>query len=225
MKKIVKMSLVVACVYAFNPMSILSAKEYETNDTNEVELTVEAMFESYDENEKVLVTSDGEFLQGKMTVCAEDGVTVLKEYNSSTDLNAITVDKAKEIAKKSLFISDFDKLSISTRGTSVPTQTRYLDLGSQNAYTSQGFSGAGWRTGGFKFKPKVGTGNYLVYGSYGDSGNAGTATNFINTLNGNNTGVALPKNTRKYVLSADWTFYYTFNPIANSYYIVANIEL
>lgn len=91
------------------------------------------------------------------------------------------------------------------------------------SYTSNQFSGSGWRFSGYRFLPASGTGIYLAWRVEGDSGRVGLYEHARNTYNGQIQGVSIAPGQRKYVASDTYgLFFYTFNPIPGSRYIVEN---
>lgn len=138
------------------------------------------------------------------------------------DSNAIPVKKAKN--------------RIKYRQTAFPTQTYgakppgtdtiyILDYGSE--YNSNPFSGNGWRFSGKQFKAKSGTGgDYLRWTSYIDSGRVGNyneayATTNSGTIQGTALEIGVPIWNSEGNLGQ---IYYTYNPLAGTYYNVANIN-
>ena len=91
------------------------------------------------------------------------------------------------------------------------------------AYTSNPFSGNGWRFSGYRFLPASGTGVYLAWRVEGDAGRVGTYDHARNTYNGHIQGVPVDPGQRKYVASdSTGLLFYTYNPVPGSRYIVEN---
>lgn len=232
MKRITKITLSLLFAFSIMPMSALLANNENEITQNKEEVIkideeINEVFEDFDSSMKILVLPDGGFLQGKATVYNANDTNCKKSiavYDSETDKNAISVAQAKIIEKENKLSKNVNNPQIVPYGTTIPT--KIMVLADKSAYTSSTFSGSGWRIGGYKFKPAANTGDYLLWTSFVDSANAGTAGHVSSTINGGpNYGTALPTGVKTYVYSADWTMYYTFNPIAGSYYIVANKEI
>lgn len=175
-----------------------------------------SIFAQLDDDEKILPLPDGGYLYGQATISdSEDTTIVLEEYDSETDTSSITVKEAKED-----FLNSSDN-NIQTRAATVPTTNWVLANGA--AYQSGKFSGSGWRFGGYRFYPADGTGYYLLWTAYGDDGRVGNTWEATQTLNGTISGTEIYNQSPKYVNKGTLgQIFYTYNPVQNSYYVVAN---
>lgn len=105
-----------------------------------------------------------------------------------------------------------------------PSGTNTKVLANGETYRSQVFSGRGWRFSNFGFRPASGTGYYLAWQTFVDDGRVGDYNSAMRTYSGTLKGTPLYRGTRRYVISNLETamFYYTYNPIPGTYYIVQN---
>lgn len=93
-------------------------------------------------------------------------------------------------------------------------------------YTSNFFSGSGWRFSELKFRPSHGTGSYLRWTSIGDSALVGSEYQAFHTWQtGVGTSMAVLGNgeTRWVDTTGGWSVFYTYNPARGPQYVVANI--
>lgn len=91
------------------------------------------------------------------------------------------------------------------------------------SYTSQEFSGNGWRFSGYRFLPARGTGIYLAWRVEKDAGRVGLFEHARNTYHGRLQGVSVDVGQRPYVASdTNGLYFYTYNPKLGSKYIVEN---
>lgn len=228
MKKIKKTLLLFLFAFIVMPTGTIFADENDNVQANNeeylesIEQDVDKMFEPYDSSKKILQLSDGGFIQGWVEEYDADSGELTRIYDSEIDKSAITIEEAKDIVKAQRIAIE-SGWEISTYGTTIPTQTKRLILNAK-PYTSNFFSGKGWRIGGYKFLPQSGTGQWLLWTSYNDSGNAGTADHCRTaTTTGQASGRALDEGRPTYVGYTDWMMYYTYNPVPGSYYTVQNI--
>ena len=192
------------------------AAEYKNPEPLLEGTTIEDSFFDQIEDDRVLPMPDGGFLHGEIIeVDAEDHSKVIGIYNSSLDPNAVTVDEAKKIMS-----GEKSYVTFSTRAASPSTSVYYLSANAQ--YTSQVFSGTGWRFSNYYFLPTVGTGDALYWVSVNDGGRVGNFSEAYDTLNGKLSGMELPANTGRYCWTLNGQQYYTYNPLPNTYYIVVN---
>lgn len=100
---------------------------------------------------------------------------------------------------------------------------KILQLGQH--YRSNPFSAQGWRFSEAKFKAADGTGTWLLWETYGDGGVVGNEWEAYQTYqSGQSIGRAkFGANSKQYVNgNRSWLFFYTYNPIPGSGYIVYN---
>lgn len=193
-----------------NPM--ISIKAAQIDDS---EILMNTIFDGLDETDKVLELPSGGFLYGEATdVDAEDETIILASYNSETDENSVTVKEAVEIIRNGECIQ--------SRGAGLPSQTRLLSAGA--VYTSNAFSGSGWRFGGYYFK-SGGNGDWLKWSTFnddgrvGDIGDATSVKNNANSGRGMNLYIGYPQ----YLNTANGGLvYFTYNPKSGTYYRVEN---
>lgn len=201
------------CLPNFNVL----AKEQDTS--TEIIKTTENMFSDLDNNEKVLMLPDGGYLHGSGFITdSENSDQIIAEYNSETDPNSITVQEAKAQVVNSI---KNDTSIIQPRAATVPTQN--FTLAANASYRSSNFSGSGWRFGGYRFYPEPSSGYYLLWTSYGDDARVGNTWEATQTLNGTISGTTIYNNVSTYVNKGTLgQIYYSYNPVNDSYYIVAN---
>lgn len=198
----------------------IHAAEYSDSQETVFSKTV---FPDLSDDDLVIELPDGGYLYGKCEVYdISDQTSPIIIYDSTMDSNAIPVKKARN--------------RIKYRQTAFPTQTYgatppgtdtiyVLDYGSE--YNSNPFSGNGWRFSGKQFKAKSGTGgDYLRWTSYIDSGRVGNyneayATKNSGTIQGTALEIGVPIWNSEGNLGQ---IYYTYNPLAGTYYNVANIN-
>lgn len=206
-KKCICLCLMIALV---NPIFSIKASEID-----ESEVLMNTLFEGLEETDKVLELSDGGFLYGKAKdVDAEDETIVYASYNSETDQNSITVKEAVEIIQ--------NDECIQTRGAGLPSQTRLLAAGA--VYTSNTFSGSGWRFGGYYFK-SGGNGDWLKWSTFNDDGRVGDIGDATSVKNnaGSSRGMNLYVGYPQYLNTANGGLvYFTYNPKSGTYYRVEN---
>lgn len=109
------------------------------------------------------------------------------------------------------------------RGTSFPNRPYGLAIG--QSYTSQTFSGSGWRYSGYCFHPTPGNGLYLLWETFGDDALVGEQA-----LASRHQGTPIYQGQPKYILSDInrgtyiWgVCYLSYNPTPGSYYRVSNL--
>lgn len=179
------------------------------------------MFNDLDDEDKVLEMENGWYLFGEAYIAPSDDVNVvLESLNSETDENAISVKEVKEKVVVDL-LSEKSEL-IEPRGTTLPSETIVLGPGAE--YTSSKFSGSGWRLSGYMFSPRPDTGYYLLWTTYVDDRRVGSIDQAYSTLHGTIQGDPIYNGVSKYINKATLAHvYYTYNPIAGTYYKVQNI--
>ncbi|RLY01726.1 hypothetical protein EAF07_09130 [Streptococcus hillyeri] len=93
-------------------------------------------------------------------------------------------------------------------------------------YTSENFSGRGWRFSGYKFKPSSGSGTYLKWKAVNDSGMVGNYDQAFATYSGQGTHGTFVSENQSLLIDGNykWQYFYTYNPKPGSYYIVYNKE-
>ena len=97
-------------------------------------------------------------------------------------------------------------------------------LADKEIYVSQPFSGSGWRFSNLKFIAANGTGRWLKWTSIYDGGRVGNYNSAESTYSGRGLyGVELEVGRARYVdTRSDWLYYYTYNPVPGTRYIVEN---
>ena len=192
------------------------AAEYKDPESLPQDTTIDDVFFDQIDDDRVLPMPDGGFLHGEIIeVDAEDPSKVIGIYNSAIDPNAVTVEEAKKIMS-----GEKSYVTYSTRAASPSTSVYYLSAYAD--YTSQEFSGTGWRFSNYYFLPTVGTGDYLLWQSKVDSGRVGSFSEAYDTLHGTLSGMELPANTFKYYKNSNGQQYFTYNPLSGTRYYVAN---
>lgn len=210
MTRIKKCICLCLMIFIMNPITSVKANEVDNS-----EILMNTLFEGLDETDKVLELPDGGFLYGEaMDVDAEDETIVYESYNSQTDENSITVKEAVEIIQ--------NEESIQLRGSGLPSQTRLLAAGA--IYTSNTFSGSGWRFGGYYFK-SGGNGDWLKWHTFNDDGRVGDIGDATSVKNnaGSSRGMNLYVGYPQYLNTANGGLvYFTYNPKSGTYYRVEN---
>lgn len=197
------------------------AKDTISNSEENVveEHTAEDLFYSLTGDQKVLPLPEGGYLVGSCTVVdADDESTVYAIYDSELDPNAITVSEVKqEINEEKKYPR------ITPRGATVPTVGSLYFLSSQKYYLSDTFSGSGWRFSNYMFKPSPSYPSVLEWTSQNDSGRVGVRSQALSTYNGTTAGTSLPAGkTISFNGNDQGQIYYTYNPLANTRYLVRN---
>ncbi|MBX8938921.1 hypothetical protein [Enterococcus gilvus] len=183
-------------------------------------------FHNLDDSEKVLALPNGGFLHGEGTLYdVKDTTKPLEIYNSETDPKSITVGKAKEIMKEQQENSVVDSIFSSEvpRGAAPPNTLINLSYG--GSYTSEGFSGSGWRFGGYLFAAVNSSGSDLRWESHGDQGCIGTEQQAWNTYSSGYAEGTLIGN-GQYLYLYGWVAktYFVYSPPAGTYYYVGNVD-
>lgn len=188
--------------------SVNAATYNASNESNTIELPDSAT---------IIRLPDGGTLHGEMSITHANGSSLSKtiKYNSDTDKNAISM---KELRSGIIPKQSGSSSSIVTMGLS-PSDDLYT-LRSQAMYTSEAFTGSGWRFAGYKFVAASGTGQYLLWNSVYDSGLVGTVTQAWSTKNGSPSGTEVGGLSGKYISGT--TTFYTYNPAYSMHYVVAN---
>lgn len=214
-------TLGVICCLPFTSIGI-NAADYHEPYTTDYENMVDSMFEGLSEDDLVLEMPEGGFLYGQCEDYDVDDPTVLLgEYDSETDPNSVTVAEAKEI-----LLSQMNDEGIEPIGDAPPSNSKVRVLAYGDTYTSSPFSGTGWRFSNLQFKPASGTGNYLRWSSYVDSGRVGNYNEGYATKYGGSTQGTSVKAGQTIWNSEEGLgqIYYTYNPIAGTYYVVKNVN-
>lgn len=222
MNKLKMLSILgVICCLPFTSL-IVNAADYHESYETDYENMVDGMFEGLDEDALVLEMPEGGFLYGQCTdYDANNPTIVLGEYDSETDKNSITVSEAKE-----KLLSEINEGGIELFGATPPESNTLRTLNYGDVYTSKPFSGSGWRFSNLQFKPASGTGKYLRWSSYVDSGRVGNYNEGYATKYGGSEQGTSVKAGATIWNSEDGLgqIYYTYNPIAGTYYVVANVN-
>ena len=178
---------------------------------------IEEMMASFDSSKKVLQLPEGGFAQGEIIEYEDESenAEITAYYNSELTKDAVSVARAKNILRSKAFKHNVGIPEISTYAATYPIK-QYV-LGRGTTYVSHYFTEPGWRFSGYKFKAAPGTGTWLLWTSYKDSALVGTLRQAQQRI-----GTTLQPSTPTYVNGTDWLMYYTFNPVKNSYYVVAN---
>lgn len=214
-------TIIIASALVLTPLSVNAAEYHEPTENDYVDL-VDSMFQGMDENELVLEMPEGGYLSGP-GVCVDTDITtgeVIAEYNVQTDPNAITVKEAK-----AEILDTFENGKM-TRGVNPPASNTLRTLAYGDIYTSSPFSGSGWRFSGMQFKASSGSGDYLKWSSYIDGGRVGNYNEAYATKNsGTLQGTAI--NAGQSIWNSEGSLgqiYYTYNPVAGTYYQVGNVN-
>ncbi|HEL1584662.1 TPA: hypothetical protein TXJ06_001399 [Streptococcus suis] len=98
-------------------------------------------------------------------------------------------------------------------------------LAAGESYASQPFSGSGWRFSESKFKAASGTGTWLLWTAVGDGGVVGNEYEAYRTYQTKQSigRAKLESGESRYVDGqGSWLFFYTYNPVKGSSYVVSN---
>lgn len=222
-KKIASKILIVASLVAmFGISEKVSAADYKEPIENS-----NSLLKNLEGSENIVVLSDGGIVQGG----------TVKVYSSDSPLAPVVIDPETNPSK--LTVDEYNELKangeeIPVVNVPVPTPSRLRSanpptniwkLAYGSSYTSNGFSGSGWRFAGYLFMPETGSGAYLRWQAFGDSGMVGSQQNAIDTKNtGSAYGNALYNNgyARYFTGYGNKTTFYSLNPVNGSYYQVAN---
>lgn len=185
--------------------NITKAETYLTNQ--QITQAVSGLKDS----DYVLAFNDGGYISNK------DGSANFSSEQISTMGGTIhTVKEFKQILKTIPMIDGQPRYA--ERGASAPAKS--FVLMANQSYTSQAFSGKGWRYSGYSFHPVNATGSYLKWETFIDSGVVVTRTHG---------DVSIYPGQSKMIFSDalrgtyQWGSYYkTYNPIPGSYYRVSN---
>ena len=224
--KIIKISIIGALLTTFLSISSINAAQYHNpiQHENENENIVNEMFSGLKDDDLVLEIEEGSFLAGPGVATYTNLSTgeVIAEYNVYSDENSITVNEAKDI-----ILEEMNNPSTTYRGANPPSSNTLITLNYGQIYYSNKFSGSGWRFSEHQFKAKSGSGgDYLRWRSFIDSGRVGNYNEGYATKNsGTIQGTTL--NVDQYVWNSEGSLgqiYFTYNPLAGTYYEVANIN-
>lgn len=187
------------------------------NNSSSESDTLSVNFSWLKDDDKVLEV-DGGYLYGECSLYDADN-NLIGEYNSLTSPESITVSKArKEISEK--------ENEISLYGAYPPDPDKsntLIVLDANSSYTSNEFTGSGWRFSGKRFLPASGTGDFLRWTSYVNGGRVGNYNEAYATKNGNLQGTAINAGQSRYVnKNGSAQIYYTYNPLPKTYYVVEN---
>lgn len=177
----------------------------------------------YSDNAKILILPEGGFLHGEMIETSIKTGKVVASYNSETDPNAITWGEIKDKLTDQLSKNPNNPglLAGQLRGATPPSTVRGLAYGA--SYSSNLFSGSGWRFAGYLFKAINSVGPLLRWESHNDNGVIGTETQAWNTLDsGYAEGTLINKNAYLYLNGTKC--YYNHNPQNGTYYWVGNVD-
>ena len=188
-----------------------------SNNNSSVSDTLSVDFSGLKDDDKILKI-DGGYLYGGCSLYDADN-NLIGNYNSQTSLESITVAEArKEISEK--------KNEISLFGAYPPDPDKsnpLVVLDANSSYTSNEFTGSGWRFSGKRFFPASGTGDFLRWTCYVDGGRVGNYNEAYATKNGNLQGTAINAGQSRYVNKyGSAQIYYTYNPLPKTYYVVEN---
>lgn len=183
-------------------------------------------FHDMNDSEKVLALPNGGFLHGEGTLYDISDLTkALEVYNSETDPKSITVGQAKEIMKeqKENVVVESIFPSKILRGAYPPSTLINLSYG--GSYTSDYFSGSGWRFAGYLFAAVNSAGPNLRWESHGDQGCIGTKQQALNTLDsGYAEGTLINNGAYLYLYGLTAKTYYVHSPLSGTYYYVGNVD-
>ncbi|HFQ8396156.1 signal peptide [Streptococcus agalactiae] len=181
------------------------------------------------------INTEFEGLKDDQTVVALPDGGIIFNVNSNyvyTDADAkvnqgyvSTVGQLKEDYKTKEFITSVSVIpqQILPQASGLVSKCRVLNSG--EVYRSASFSGGGWRFSGQGYKPAPGTGAYLGWQTFNDDGRVGSYNQASRTLGGNPTGTLLYRGARRYIMCQydQPYYYYTYNPVSGTYYVVDNI--
>lgn len=211
-------------------MFFSTVKSVEASNVNEIVksgITEKTdYFHNMNDFEKVLPLPNGGFLHGEGTLYdVSDLSNALTVYNSETDSKSITVGRAKEILKAQEKESEVESLFMSKnlRGSTPPSKLINLSYG--GSYTSNYFSGSGWRFAGYLFAVVNSAGPNLRWESHGDQGCIGTKQQAINTLDSRFAeGTLINNGAYLYLNGLTPKTYFVHSPISGTYYYVGNVD-
>ncbi|MGN1276788.1 MAG: hypothetical protein ACI4UK_07355 [Floccifex sp.] len=217
MKKILLKSLMLITIFTLSTTTI-NAKDSVKNEID----TIDKMFEDFNEDDTFIKLPNGGYYHGHaIIVDNEDNNIVLEEYNSDSDPNSLTVVEVKE----ELMSQTIDENVSKQRGSNLPGSTLILNPG--DYYISQKFSGQGWRFSGYYFQCSSGSSGIQKWITYVDSASVGTMGDALNQKNNPNASYGTPiypGNLKVFGTLHNWGYdslcYFTYNPIAGSYYKV-----
>lgn len=201
---------------SFIQQSSTELRMLRNNSSSESDI-LSVNFSGLKDDDKVLEV-DGGYLYGECSLYDADN-NLIGEYNSLTSPESITVSEArKEISEKK------DEISLFGAYPPDPDKSNTLVvLESNSSYTSNEFTGSGWRFSGKRFLPASGTGDFLRWTSYVDGGRVGNYNEAYATKNGNLQGTAINAGQSRYVnKNGSAQIYYTYNPLPKTYYVVEN---
>lgn len=185
-------------------------------------VTQEEIYNRYSDDASILLIPDGGFLHGEMIETSAITGEVVAYYNSETDSSATAWGKLKDKMDQVLESDDFvAPLNLQPRRATPPSTVRGLSYGA--SYTSDYFSGSGWRFAGYLFKAINSAGPLLRWESHNDGGVIGTETQAWNTLDsGFAEGTLINKNAYLYLNGTQC--YFNHNPQNGTYYWVGNVD-
>lgn len=193
----------VPLIFIFN--SNVNADTYRTND--QIEEAVSGLKDS----DYVLALSDGSYIANM-----DGNPNFSEEQINETGGTVKSVKDYKEQLKTTPMIDGESQTAF--RAASPPGQSYVLYANQQ--YTSQAFSGKGWRYSGYNFRPITGTGSYLLWEAFVDSGVVVTKVQGDVVVNPGAPRRAFSDAPRG---TYTWGAYFkTYNPIPGSYYRVSN---
>lgn len=181
------------------------------------------IYSRYSDDASILVLPDGGLLHGEMVETSVKTGEEVANYNSDTDPNATTWGAIKDkVTQQKTAVNNYTELlDNQPKGTTPPSTVRGLSYGA--SYTSNYFSGSGWRFAGYLFKATNSTGPLLRWESHNDNGVIGTETQAWNTLDsGYAEGTLINKNA--YLYLSGTKCYYNHNPQGGTYYWVGNVD-
>lgn len=143
--------------------------------------------------------------------------------NNKSILMTYAEYKALEKKESSL---PYPELSVMTRSASPDRAVNNPKILSTNEYyRSADFSGKGWRFSNIKFRAADGMGTWLRWTAIGDGGCVGNEYEAYQTYKSGQaiSRKGLAKGQVAYVDGkGSWLFYYTYDPVAGSGYLVEN---
>jgi hypothetical protein len=181
----------------------------------------------FDDSDTIIILPDGGFLHGEATVSSNSNPQkIIAHYNSQTDQTAVKVGSLKKVLSENGTISllGVNLSQDKVQGANVPSETMTLGYGAE--YSSNSFSGSGWRFEGYFFKAINSPLPNLIWSSHVDSGLVGTRTQANYTHN--NGKQELYDNTFVNIGArpavSGTRVYYSFSPKDGTYYYVGNVD-
>ncbi|EOL47145.1 hypothetical protein RV11_GL002667 [Enterococcus phoeniculicola] len=228
MKKIILIAVIFigGIFYSTTAKASVFGREEIPADTQETYFQ-ENFLSEFSDSDKLTVLPDGGVLHGRATVSSvDDPSIIISTYDSATDSQAISVGELKKLYKAEKELSDLGYVYLSTddKSTSVPTKIMSLDYGA--SYSSNKFTGSGWRFGGFLFKAINSPFPNLIWSSHVDSGLVGTKSqaNYTHDNGSQSVYQGVFVNVDQRLSVSNTRVYYSYSPKDGTYYFVGNVD-